>query len=49
MQHIYANKEATATKDTRSGEHRFAVTGLRTRRTEEKRAEGKAGRICQPS
>lgn len=37
-QHIYANKEATATKDTKSGEHCFAVTGLRKRRTEEKRA-----------
>lgn len=49
MEHIYANNEATATKDTRSGEHCFAAIGLRTRRMEEKRAEGKAGRICQQS
>lgn len=49
MEHISANNAATATKDTRSGEHCFAATGLRTRRMEEKRAEGKAGRICQPS
>lgn len=49
MEHIYANNEATATKDTMSGEHCFAATGLRTRRMEEKCEEGKAGRICQQS